>query len=301
MSAIAIRGATKRYGRHTALEDVSLDIGAGECLALVGHNGAGKTTLIKLLLGLARPSAGSIEVLGAAPHAAHRRGRDRGIGFLPENVALYDQMTGREALRFFARLKRVGTEAADALLEQVGLTDAARRRIRTYSKGMRQRLGLAQALLGEPRVLLLDEPTSGLDPTLRRAFFEIILERRRQGATVIISSHVLTEIEARTDRVAILSHGRLAAAGTLEDLSTAIRLSSRIRMASTGTADALAGALGSAGELVSVNGRWVELVCTPDQRVALLQRLQCGALPVADMEISRPSLDDIYAHYGGAR
>lgn len=299
MRAIEVNAVSKHYRRHAALTDVSLSVNAGECLALIGHNGAGKTTLIKLLLGLSRPSGGSVSVLGAPPDAAHRQGRDRGIGFLPESIALFDQMTGREAMGFFAGLKRVARSEADQLLDRVGLTDAVDRRIRTYSKGMRQRLGLAQALLGAPKVLLLDEPTSGLDPALRRTFFDIVLERRDQGTAIVLSSHQLTEIEARTDRVAILRRGRLVAAGTLDELRAATRLRSRIRIAATGTTEDLAHALGEAGQVIKVNGRWVELACSNDERAVLLQRLQTGMLPVADLEISRPSLDDIYAQFGG--
>lgn len=175
--ALELQSVSKRYGAHCAVDDVSLSLPEGVCLALLGHNGAGKTTLMKLMLGLTRPSAGTVGIFGLDPLRAPLAFR-RSIGFLPENVAFHDEMTGLEMLRFYARLKGEATRACDALMERVGLTHAGNRRIKTYSKGMRQRLGLAQAVLGNPRLLLLDEPTTGLDPVLRQEFFEIIQEMK---------------------------------------------------------------------------------------------------------------------------
>ena len=153
----------RRYGALTALTAVSLDGVPGECLALVGHNGAGKTTLMKLLLGLVRPSEGTVRTW--APTRLRPRATTRfQLGFLPETIAFDAAMTGREVLAFYARLKRLAPRTAEPLLERVGLAAAAGHRVGTYRKGMRQRLGLAQALLGRPRLLLLDEPTTGLDP-----------------------------------------------------------------------------------------------------------------------------------------
>jgi len=158
----------KCEGKQVAVSDVDLTLRAGECVGLVGHNGAGKSTMIKMMLGLLRPSEGTVRVLGDDP-AASASARDRGqLGYLPENVALYPSMTGPETLAFYARLKGQPVSLNTALLEKVGIAGAADRRVGTYSKGMRQRLGLAQALLGDPRVLLLDEPTTGLDPALRQ-------------------------------------------------------------------------------------------------------------------------------------
>ena len=186
--AFALRSVGKRYGALTALAAVSLEGLPGECLALVGHNGAGKTTLMKLLLGLVRPSEGTVQTLGADPTSAAGDQARFQLGFLPETIAFDAAMTGREVLAFYARLKRLAPRTAEPLLERVGLAAAAGRRVGTYSKGMRQRLGLAQALLGRPRLLLLDEPTTGLDPELRRSFYELISRahaRRRHRASVL--------------------------------------------------------------------------------------------------------------------
>lgn len=293
MSAAAIRtaGLAKRYGRSWALLPLDLAAEAGSCLALLGHNGAGKTTLVKLLLGLVRPTAGSARVLDAAPGDPVAKG---GIGFLPENIAFNGAMTGREVLTLCARLKGEPNAVVAPLLERVELADAGGRAIRTYSKGMRQRLGLAQALIGRPRLLVLDEPTSGLDPLLRRTFYETIDALKAEGACVLLSSHLLTELEAHADRVAILRRGRLVAHDRLAELGRTAGLPARIRVrAPRDAADRVAAALG--GE--RLNGREVELCCALERKVELLRRIARLEVPIDDVEVTPPSLDDVYAHY----
>ena len=295
---IELDSVGKRYGRHTAVDGVSLEVQAGECLALVGHNGAGKTTLMKLMLGLVRPTAGQIRVLGGAPVQSGAAKRRSGVGFLPENVAFDAALTGREVLAFFARLKGVPVKEGLELLARVGLDEAAGRRVRTYSRGMRQRLGLAQALLGEPRVLLLDEATSGLDPALRQDFYGMVQALGRAGTTVVLSSHVLTELEARTDRVAIMNRGRLAACGTLDGLRRMAGLSLRIRVAVPGgTAAAVAERLQDNAEAARVNDRSVELVCPVDAKMAVLRDITGLGEAVRDVEITPPTFDQVYAHF----
>ena len=207
-AAVVMDAVVKAYGPVRAVQDVSFRVRAGECLALVGHNGAGKTTLIKMMLGLVRASGGGLSVLGEDPTSGAPNLR-RQIGFLPENVAFNSSLSGRELLAFYANLKDARGEV-ERLLDLVGLTEAADRRVGTYSKGMRQRLGLAQALLGGPRLLLLDEPTTGLDPALRRHFYRIVGDLARGGTAVLISSHALAELEDFAERVVILDRGRPA-------------------------------------------------------------------------------------------
>jgi Cu-processing system ATP-binding protein len=271
MSVISARHLSKHYGPLKALDGLDLSVAEGEMLALLGHNGAGKTTFMKLLLGLTRPTAGQVDLLGAPPGPRHRRD----IGFLPENVSFVGGMTGRQILRFYARLKGAAAGQVGDLLDRVGLAAAAGKPVRTYSKGMRQRLGLAQALLARPRLLLLDEPTSGLDPVLRRAFYAILGDLRETGTTVLISSHVLTELELRAERVAILSRGRLVACDTLAGLRRRAALPVRFR--------AVAG------------GVERRLEAPADEKMATLRRL--AAEPLDDLEIAPPSLEDIYAHF----
>ncbi len=229
MSLVEIDGATLRYGALTALSGLDLRLEPGEVLGLLGHNGAGKTTTIKLVLGLLAPSEGRVRVLG---HDARSLEARRQLGYLPENVTFYPQLSGAETLRHFARLKGVAPAEAARLLEQVGLGHAARRRLKTYSKGMRQRLGLAQALLGEPRLLLLDEPTVGLDPLATVELYQLLDRLRGQGTGIVLCSHVLPGVETHIDRAAILAGGRLQVAGSLAELRRKAALPTRVRLAS---------------------------------------------------------------------
>jgi Cu-processing system ATP-binding protein len=289
---IDIAGVSKRYGAFEAVREVDLALEAGECVALVGHNGAGKSTLIKLMLGLSKPSAGRIAVLGEDPCGAHAARLRERLGFLPENVVFPPAMSGREVLDFYARLKRQPVARNAALLERVGLAEVARRRVGTYSKGMRQRLGLAQALLGAPSVVLLDEPTTGLDPAARQGFYALLGELREAGATVLLSSHALSEIEDRTDRIAAMSRGRLVACGTLAELRDMADLPVRIRV------HLAAGAPGpalSCTPWTRLDERRLELACANGAKLEALRQVASFAA-VADVEIMPPALDQIYAH-----
>jgi len=289
---VSIDRVEKHYGAVRALREVSFDLSPGRLSALVGHNGAGKTTLIKLMLGLIRADRGTVRVLGEDPAAGAFSAR-RALGYLPENVAFNAALTGRETLRFYARLKRVAPQAAWALLDRVGISDAADRRVGTYSKGMRQRLGLAQALLGRPRVLLLDEPTTGLDPALRQTFYEILNELRDDGATVLISSHALNELEDRAEHVLIMNRGVLAAQGTLAELRALSQLPIRVALevAPDGAPPAwLAGA--------SAIDPHRHVVMVPDDaRKMDLLRAAAADPRVGNIEIAAPTLDDLYAHF----
>ncbi|HEX2509394.1 MAG TPA: ABC transporter ATP-binding protein [Microvirga sp.] len=294
---VKILKVVKRFGQVEAVRDVSFDLREGETVALVGHNGAGKTTLIKLMLGLIRPMSGSIRVLGEDPAAGEFADRRR-LGYLPENVSFNAALTGRETLAFYARLKREGRGTVSPLLDRVGLGHAADRRVGTYSKGMRQRLGLAQALLGEPRVLLLDEPTTGMDPALRQSFYEIVEELRRRGATVLLSSHALTELEERAGRVVIMNRGVKVADGTLDELRRIARLPTRIRLKVTDAGLAnVPNWLGSVGEWRQVNGHIVEIDAAPDQKIEVLRRAIGEGAPVEDVDVVPPTLDGLYAHF----
>jgi Cu-processing system ATP-binding protein len=294
---VEIRNVVKRFGKVEAVRDVSFTLPEGETVALVGHNGAGKTTLMKLMLGLIRPTEGKLTVLGDDPAAGEFSARRR-LGYLPENVAFNAALTGRETLAFYARLKREPAQSATALLERVGLTHAADRRVGTYSKGMRQRLGLAQALLGEPRVLLLDEPTTGLDPALRHSFYEIVEKLRGHGATVLLSSHALTELEERAGRVIIMNRGIKVADGTLDELRRVARLPTRIRLKVTDAGLAnVPDWLGPLGGWRRMNGHMVEIDASPESKIEVLRRATDAGAPVEDLDVVPPTLDELYAHF----
>jgi Cu-processing system ATP-binding protein len=295
---VALHEVSKVYGKRAAVNAVDLELRQGERVALVGHNGAGKSTLIKLMLGLVRPASGSIQVLGANP--ADRRAiwaRSR-LGYLPENVALQPTLTGAELLAFYARLKHQPVAKNAELLERVGIAHAARSRIGTYSKGMRQRLALAQALIGNPRVLLLDEPTTGLDPALRQTFYTIVGDFSAQGATVLLSSHVLTELEGQTDRVIVMNHGRKVADGSLAELRRLAQRPVRIRFTLHDDHVTLFPRIaGTALEWRRISERTFEVSCAEQRKVEVVRQFIDGNLSVADVEILAPSLDDIFAHF----
>ncbi|SDY96487.1 ABC transporter ATP-binding protein, partial [Citreimonas salinaria] len=288
---VALSGVTRRFGRHTAVEDVTFSLAPGQTVALVGHNGAGKTTLMKLMLGLIRPSAGTLAVLGQDPGRSF--GARREIGFLPENVAFNPSLTAYELLKFYARLKGVRGDLRD-VLAQVGLADAADRRVGTYSKGMRQRLGLAQALLGEPRLLLLDEPTTGLDPSLRLSFYETVQTLRGRGATVLLSSHALGELEQRAERVLIMHRGKLLADGTIAELRRLAELPVRMRLRVNGGWPEVEAALPPDTQ-VSRGADAIDLTCSETRKMEVIRSLAAAGPAVEDMEITPPSLDDLYA------
>jgi Cu-processing system ATP-binding protein len=297
--AIAADKVSKHFGRVKALREVSFALPAGELVALAGPNGAGKTTLMKLILGLIRPSGGTIQILGEDPAACSLTTR-RQLGYLPENVAFNDALTGRETLWFYARLKKERVETSLSLLERVGLASAAWRRVATYSKGMRQRLGLAQALLGNPRALLLDEPTSGLDPAFRERFYELIRELRDRGTTVLLSSHALTELEERADRIIIMKEGILVANATLGELRRETQLPSRIvlTLADAASADRAA-ELARGPSMRRINPHVVEFLCPERDTVDLVRRLVEDGSGLADLEVVPPGLDELYAHFLG--
>jgi len=301
-SLVEISHVTKRYGAVDGVRDISFALQPGQTVALVGHNGAGKTTLIKLMLGLLRPNEGNIRVLGEDPAAGSTEAR-RKLGYLPESVSFNTALTGREVLAFYARLKAEPVDCTGPLLDRVGLAKAADRRIGTYSKGMRQRLGLAQALIGSPRLLLLDEPTTGLDPGLRMEFYEIIGELRARGTTVVLSSHVLTELEERTERVIIISRSRLVADGTLDELRRIAKLPARIRFSVTqGGTEKLREVMGAAATTGTFKGHRAAFDVTPAQKIEVLRRAAAAGDLIDDIDVIPPSLDELYAHFlrGGA-
>lgn len=295
---VSLDTVSKAYGNETVVSDVSFQIQPGECVVLVGHNGAGKTTLMKLMLGLTRPTSGSVEVLGGNPASGKAVAQHKSLGYLPESVALYEAMSGREVLAFFARLKGVSFVECEQLLETVGLADAANRRVGTYSKGMRQRLGLAQAMLGNPRLLFLDEPTTGLDPGLRHQFYELIEGLHEAGATSLISSHALSEVEARANRFIIMKSGVVIASGTLDQLYLQAALPVRIKIAvAPGLAASVAERLGSEINVNEISNTMLSVSCFNGDKMSLVRRIGELGDMVDDLQIKPPKLDEVYSHF----
>jgi ABC-2 type transport system ATP-binding protein len=220
-TVVRIAGLGKRYGSFQAVDSLNLEIDAGEIVALLGPNGAGKTTTIKMLMGVLQPSTGTAEI-GGLDCFARRAEVMRSVGYLPDEPTFYDHLRGRELLRFVGEMRGMSAAAIDeraaALATRLGLDEALEEFAVNYSKGMRKKLALAAALLGEPRVLILDEPSNGLDPFATRTLHEIVREESVSGTAIFYSTHLLDQAEKLCSRVAILNHGRLAALGTLDEL-----------------------------------------------------------------------------------
>ncbi len=295
-AAVALRGVSKHYGALRAVDGVDLDIPRGEIFGLIGHNGAGKSTLFKMMLGLVPATQGSIVVGGAQVGGRDFRAARRHLGYLPENVVLYDNLSGLETLRFFARLKHAPQAHCQAVLERVGLQHAGQRPVREYSKGMRQRLGFAQALLGQPRVLFLDEPTNGLDPQAIRDFYATLRGLQADGVTVIITSHILAELQERVDRLAIMAAGKIQAVGSVQALreQTQMPLCFTIDLGAQDATEAcrlLEQATGIAPEVLPTGLR---LRCPRTHKMAVLAALAPLGARVLDLKMLEPSLEDVF-------
>ena len=298
---IQVTEVTKRFGDVQALDGISLSVARGEMFGLIGHNGAGKSTLFKLMLGLTPPSSGEIRVHDALTGGRGFRQARRRIGYLPESFVTYDNLTGLEVLRLFADLKHVPRGECEPILERVGLAEAAGRRVRGYSKGMRQRLGFAQVLLGSPDLLFLDEPTNGLDPEGIHDFYRILREVQAQGATVIITSHILAEIQERVDRLVILTAGRIAAQGTLSQLRAQVVLPSVIELGlHAGQGQRVHDVLAHIDGIdIDIGTDYARIACPQGYKVRVLGIVTGMGGAVHDIVVHEPSLEDVFLGYGG--
>ena len=294
---IECHALAKRYGDLAALDGISAVVPRGQVIGLLGHNGAGKSTLIKLILGLIAPSGGRLEVLGQSPWRAHALRRR--IGYLPESATFYGNLSGRELLDYLARLKQAPRAQVATLLDRVGLAHAADRRIGTYSKGMRQRLGLAQALLGSPDLVLLDEPTTGLDPQATRELYRIVGELRADGRCVLVSSHLLAELEPHIDGALILRQGKLLAAGSLHALGEQAALPAQVLLRTREQAmPELLARLETGGLSAQPrpDGR-LELQVPRASKLRMLRELLADPA-IVDLDVREPTLAQLYDWLG---
>ena len=289
----------KSFHGDVAVRDITFNVAAGEAVAMIGHNGAGKTTIMKMLLGLIAPSSGSVKVFGDDMRRSGRDKAARRIGYLPESITFPPHMTGLEALRYFARLKQMPVDSCLAGLAALGLEAAANKRVGAYSKGMRQRLGLAQALLGAPDLLVLDEPTTGLDPDLRRLFYSLIDERRAGGCAILMSSHALSELQGHVDRIIVINQGEVVADGSLAALRRQAGLPVLIRIKADAAHSVLSETRPDHVECRKINGNTIELVCAPERKVEVIRWVTTCGYDIDDLDVELPDLDRLYRHYRG--
>jgi ABC-2 type transport system ATP-binding protein len=300
MVAIAAHGLSKEYGRITALDRVDLTVEEGEIFGFLGPNGAGKSTFINLLLDFVRPTAGAVEMFGQDCQSAGVTARER-VGVLPEGYSVFDRLTGREHVEYARSVKEAEADPVE-ILDRVGIREAADRPATDYSKGMKQRLVLGMALVGEPDLLVLDEPTTGLDPNGAADIRTILREERERGAAVFFSSHILEQVEAVCDRVGILQDGELVAVDTIDGLRDSLGGGTKLVITpddlESGTSDALRSVSGV--ETVTVrDGPTLEVTCTNDAKMDVLVELQETGVDVINFRTEEASLEDMFVEYTG--
>jgi ABC-2 type transport system ATP-binding protein len=299
MAAIDVRGVTKQYGDVTALHDLDMTVEDGEIFGFLGPNGAGKSTTIDILLDFVRPTAGDATVLGEDAQADSVDIRSR-TGVLPDNFDVYERLSGRKHVEFAIESKGVD-EDPDAVLDRVGLTrEEGNRRAGGYSSGMRQRLALGMALVGDPELLILDEPTTGIDPNGAREMREIINAERDRGATIFFSSHILGQVEAVCDRVGILREGELVAVDTIEGLRETTGSGTQLSVTVDDTSQAVTDAVRAVDGVseVSVAGEdSLAVVCETDAKRAVLDAAEEAGATVQNFNTGERSLEDIFVHY----
>jgi len=301
---IETHGLSKRYGDVVAVDSLDLAVRQGEVFGLLGPNGSGKTTTILMLLGLTEPTAGSVRVLGLDPARQPLSVKAR-VGYMPDEVGFYDELTARANLIYIAQLNGLSREEAarriDEVLERMGLSEVADRPVATFSHGMRRRLGVADVLLKQPQLIIMDEPTQGLDPEGARGFLRIIHTLKEEGITVLLSSHLLHQVQAVCDRVGLFRHGCMELEGTVTELAQRVLGSAyRIQLQADGPAPTLTEALQQLPGVVDVqhqgDGRY-QVAAASDLRAEAANAVVSAGGRLLGLDVEAPSLDNIYARY----
>jgi len=284
MDVIETRGLTKYYGKILGVEDLNFSVKRGEIFGFLGPNGAGKTTTIRTLLGLLKPTSGEAYIFGKNIEDSIVEIRSQ-VGYIPGELALYEHLTGRQFLNYFSSLRNTDLPLLDKLLEifEIPLD----RKIKGYSKGMKQKMGIVQAFMDDPEVVILDEPTSGLDPLLQQKFYEFILSERKNGRTMFFSSHILSEVDKICDRVAIIREGNLVALEDVDNLKS--KLGKFIRLKIKGPPTTFKGP-----ENMKIVDGWIEFQ-TSDNVDRWIKEI--SKYTVLDLEINEFSLEDIFIRY----
>ena len=303
-TVIETRDLTKHYGDVVAVDALNLTVEQGQVFGVLGPNGSGKTTTILMLLGLTEPTAGSVRVLGFDPVRRPLSVKAH-VGYLPEQVGFYNELTARENLVYIAKLNGLRRGEAykriDEALERIGLGEVADRRVATFSRGMRQRLGVAEVLIKRPQLVILDEPTQGLDPEAAQEFLAMIHDLKAEGITILLSSHLLYQVQAVCDRVGLFRQGRMVLEGTIKDLAQRVLGGAyRIHLKATGPATALEQALQSLPGVLNVkrpDSNAFELESKSDLRAEAAHAVIGADGRLLSLDFEEPNLDEIYARY----
>lgn len=294
INTLEVKYAQKFYGPFQAVKDINLTVEKGEIYALLGHNGAGKSTLIKMILGLVKASAGMIEIEGLNYDAKNKEIKKR-VGYLPERMNFYDNLTAWETISFYAKLKGITRKRCKEVLEQVGLREAEHRRVGTFSKGMQQRLGLAQAIIHKPDLLVLDEPTTGLDPIGILELKAMIRNWNKEGTTILFSSHNLNDVEELAQRIGIMNRGEMIAQGSLAELQDRLGLPTKIKIdLAVIPVDLEEILVGKRIKTFQLEGKTVSIDCPKDKKAQVITAVMDGILKVLDLRLEEPGLNSIY-------
>ncbi|MFI4998613.1 MAG: ABC transporter ATP-binding protein [Reyranellales bacterium] len=301
-NVIEARGLLKLYGATRAVDAIDLDIRRGEIFGLLGPNGAGKTTTILMMLGLTETSGGAVNVLGFNPVRQPLEVKRR-VGYLPDSVGFYDHLTARENMRYTARLLDIPRRDAEKRIEEalasVQLTDVADHRVATFSRGMRQRLGIAEIVMKKAEVAILDEPTSGLDPHATHELLEMIRGLKKIGVAVLISSHLLDRVQSVCDRVALFNNGKIALMGTVVELANQVLGAGHPLMVEAQGIDiagAIRGIEGVQKVMADGDGAW-RVTADRDVRAAVAQRIVSSGGSLTRLADLQPSLEEVYTRY----
>jgi ABC-2 type transport system ATP-binding protein len=303
-SVIETRALTKRYEDVVAVDGLDLSVQPGEVFGVLGPNGSGKTTTILMLLGLTEPTQGTVRVLGLDPMREPLQVKAR-VGYIPDQIGFYNELTARENLIYIAKLNGLRRDEAyrriDEALQQIGLEEVADRRVATFSHGMRQRLAVAETLIKRPQIVIMDEPTQGLDPEATREFLDIIRGLRVQGITILLSSHLLYQVQAVCDRVGLFRRGRMVLEGRVKELAQQVLGGAyRVRLEVEGPRQALEAAFGRLPGVVKVictDTTTYELEAHRDLRTeAARTAIEAGGR-LLSLDFQEPGLDEIYTRY----
>lgn len=295
---LEVKNVHRGFSNKSVLRGADLNIKPGQHIGLIGNNGQGKTTLIKVILNLLNTDQGDIFLDGNKVTDTRNERQQALLGYLPETVSFYSNLSGRETIDYFARLKSCSKKDVTRVLDLVGLTHAASDKVQGYSKGMKQRLGLAQALLGRPRLLLLDEPTNGLDPSANHAFYQTLKRLKDEGVAALISSHLLAEIEPHLDCIAILQEGKINKFGEISQLleDSALHADIVLTLSDTAIAQVLLSKI-EAFIIKSKNGsrgHELHIRCPKDHVNQLVKQLLEHESYISNLEIRNPKLEDLF-------